>query len=361
MSSANQEAPAGKEDRTLLKADPVHWDELLSESIALLAPEFVRSAYRSLLGREPDQEGFDAYIRLLTTRRDFSCVLDCFVRSEEFRRPQRFTEPNPAESYEDPTLVFLHIQKTGGTSVQNHLRDCFGSEKLYREHDDSLYLRSPSELSKYSVFAGHFNYDSLRYIPRRSLSVFTFVREPKVRLCSAYSFWRAHEPSHPSYDMILEPRANRLPIEDFFEDPVARRDPAVWNHMCRAIMGERKWRQWASILTAEKVPGTQECIIEEVMRPAIVQRLEEFAFVGLQEDFSRSVEILFHNLRKEMPAKIRVDNSLESLMEAEPHFKKKMKNQPVTPRLIAALNSLTQLDNIVYDEAKRLYARHGTL
>jgi len=53
---------------------------------------------------------------------------------------------------------------------------------------------------------------------------------------------------------------------------------------------------------------------------------------------------------------VRADHSLEKLMLTEPDFKRKMEKQPVTLRVNTALDGLIQLDNIVYEEAQKLYA-----
>ena len=208
----------------------------------------------------------------------------------------------------------------------------------------------------YDVFAGHFNYDSLRFIPRRTLSIFTFVREPRQRLISLYQFLRAHESGHPNFvsEGTME-LANRLLIEEFFENPEIRKDYGFWNNMCWAVMGQLQWQEWMSLLTMEKDEIAVADILDSTVRPAIKERLRKFMFVGLQEDFDRSVQALFRLMKKEPPAKVRADHSLEKLMLTEPEFKRKMEKQPVTPRVNTALDGLIQLDNIVYEEAKKLY------
>src|SRR5438105_13218773 len=47
----------------------------------------------------------------------------------------------------------------------------YGSRNICFRNSDGIYKLSAGELSRYSVFAGHLNYDSLLYVPRRILSV----------------------------------------------------------------------------------------------------------------------------------------------------------------------------------------------
>ena len=102
------------------------------------------------------------------------------------------------------------------------LVESFGG-KVYHKHSDVLHLHSPAELCTYSVFAGHFNHDSLAFIPRRKLSIFTLVREPKQRLLSLYNFWRAHDPNAPGFHERMR-LANDLDLETFYRsDEVVHR------------------------------------------------------------------------------------------------------------------------------------------
>jgi hypothetical protein len=151
--------------------------------------------------------------------------------------------------------------------------------------------------------------------------------------------------------------ANRLSIEDFFENEYTRTGFPFWNHMCWAVMGFRQWQKWRMSLSAMSA-GEYAEMIEKTIRPAIVKRLNEFVFIGLQEDFARSVEFLFPSiLGKQPPRSIRADHSLRLLMSTQPDFKRSMERQPVTPRLESALESITQLDRIVYEEGRKLYMK----
>jgi hypothetical protein len=306
--------------------------------------------------REPDDKGLASHVSGFGLRRDLSALVSAVSDSREYREflAKERTWPHPKRTYNRNTLVFLHIEKTAGTSVQNILRDAFGAEQVYGENRDTLHLHTPGELSLYSVFAGHFNYDSLIFIPRQKLTLTTFVREPKKRLVSAYHFWRAHEPSHPNYKGGVA-LANRLSMQEFFARAEIEEDWGIWNHITWAIMGERRWREWRLLLA--DAPHTQSApeILARIVRPAIAQRLREFLFVGIQEDFERSIELLFRILERPAP-RIRTDHSLEGLMLVTPGFKRKLPRQRITAEVDATLGRLVALDEIVYSEARSYYA-----
>jgi len=331
---------------------PEHRDAIL----AINAESVVRAVHRGTHNREPDDQTLARHLTKFTASRDLSALVADIASSPEQRAPNSkgHAWPHPSASYEKPTLVFLHIQKTAGTSVQNMLREAFAPEKIYREYVDTLHLHSPAELSAYSVFAGHFNYDSLAFIPRRKISAITFVREPRKRLTSLYNFWRAHEPTHRSYSggVVL---ANQLSMREFFLTPEIE-DRGVWNHMTWAIMGERCWRHWRNTLRSAAEDAQPEAeFLARTVRPAIRQRLREFLFVGIQEDFARSAQLLFKAINRRPPT-VRADHSLRNLMTGDPHFKKNLRRQSVTAEVEAAVSRLVVLDDIVYGEAKALYA-----
>ena len=329
-----------------------HWRKML----ALKAKEVVAAVYRGLLKREPDASGMISHVDGFWLHRDLTSLVSLVSDSAEYREflAKDRAWPHPRRSYSKNTLVFLHIEKTAGTSLQNMLRDTFGAAQVYGENRDTLYKRSPGELSMYSVFAGHFNYDSLGFIPRQKLALITFVREPRKRLASLYHFWRAHEPSHPNYTGGVA-LANRLSIQEFYGRAEVEEDWGIWNHMTWAIMGERRWSEWRVLLADAAGKKSQSEVLARIVRPAIAQRIREFLCVGLQEDFDRSVELLFKILERPVP-KTRIDHSLEGLMQGTPGFKRRLPRQRITAEGEATLSRLVALDDIVYSEARIYYA-----
>jgi len=338
-------------------ADFVNSGEYWDKIVAKRAPMILRAIHKGVFGREPDPTVLEECSQLLGTSRDLAVVMAAMVRSEASSGsdPQLCKCPDPALRYDRPCFVFLHIPKTAGTSIQHHLKDCFADQRLYREHSDNLYRFSPGELSRYDVFAGHFNYDSLRYIPRRKLSLFTFVREPRKRLVSLYHFWRAHEPEHPNFHKGMA-IANEKSMEDFFEDDLIKDNFAIWNRMAWGVMGDRQWGAWQSAIGQDDNPARVNEIIEDEIRPAIIKRLDEFIHIGIAEDFDNSVRRLFTIMGNPEPDRMRKDHFLDQLIGKTPGFKGKIDRQPVTPRVSSTLESLVQLDDIIYEHALRLHS-----
>jgi hypothetical protein len=104
------------------------------------------------------------------------------------------------------SAVFLHIQKTAGTTIVNLARSAYGNQNIISHGD---YLRGIShfplvdeleindqvleDFRKISFLSGHFGYDFAKhYMPGRYS--FTFLRDPIERVLSLYYFCRKRDP-----------------------------------------------------------------------------------------------------------------------------------------------------------------------
>lgn len=326
-----------------------HWRLLVRAH----AEEIVTALFRGLLKREPDSYGLAGHVAQLRGTNDLAAVVSAIGGSRErellFKKESEW--PNPARSYDEPTWVFMHAEKTGGTSLQNMLLQSFRPERVYHEHEDTLHLHSPAELSMYSVFAGHFNHDSLAFIPRHRLKVFMFVREPRQRLLSLYYFWRSHDPSSPRFNETMK-LAQELSIETYYASRDVARSPSTWNHMTWCVMGNRQWREWRRLL--EGIQGERRTRVIESLRDPIRERLREFCFVGLQEKFTQSCRQLFRTMDRTCPD-VRRDHSVEQLAATTSYIKGGAR-PALTTRAVEVMADLVELDTILYEEARILFA-----
>jgi hypothetical protein len=287
--------------------------------------------------RQPDTEGFLHWAAYLKKTGDISGLVSALVGS-------LLRQPPDHLAYDRPALVFLHAEKTAGTSLQNMLIRSYGETAVYHEHADTLYCRSPRELAPYSVFAGHFNHDTLRYMPRSKKLLLTVVREPKARLQSLYNFLRAHEPESPSWDSGME-LANQLDIMEFLEHPKIHEQTGCWNHMTCVVMGGQTWMEWKSTLAAltTSPDGNARASFLKKAGMAIQKRLSEFLWVGIQEEYDASIRLLFTTLERPHPEEVPVDHLRASLMAQHPFFKKEMPVQRIS-EISPCVAELMELD-----------------
>jgi len=86
-----------------------------------------------------------------------------------------------------PKVVFIHVQKTGGTSLRRALSKHFPAEEICEERFNKLREWAPEELNRYRLFAGHFSFSSLTHIPGPKI-IITLLREPRARLLSYFNY-----------------------------------------------------------------------------------------------------------------------------------------------------------------------------
>lgn len=87
-------------------------------------------------------------------------------------------------------IAFLHIPKTAGQSVHHSLTSLFSQDQICPARtNQSLYNYSISDLSRYSLFSGHLDWNIIRASGSFDY-VFTVLRDPLDRILSFYFYLR---------------------------------------------------------------------------------------------------------------------------------------------------------------------------
>src|SRR5438270_261501 len=112
---------AARRNLGALLSEIIHSQEFHEKALAALAPELVRAAFQGVLGREPEPKALASYAESLAAKSNLGGLLTELVRSNEFRGKQwsraRDRWPHPSATYDSPAVIFLHVQKTAGTSM----------------------------------------------------------------------------------------------------------------------------------------------------------------------------------------------------------------------------------------------------
>lgn len=175
-------------------------------------------------------------------------------------------------------ILFVHIPKSGGTSIVEMFRRIDGNGVHYSS-DAKI---SSSEFDHFDFIAGHFQADQfLREIDGRYS--FTFIREPKDRAISLYRFWKSHKDAYVKLNeekLWMCRLARDLNFGDFLnhEKISEEFDNSLVRIFCGsdALNGVRK-------VTAREY---------EIARG----NLKKLDFIGIFEDFEKSCQDLFTNL-----------------------------------------------------------------
>ena len=312
--------------------------------------EDVLHGFRLILGREPeDQQAIDAHMNIpsVSELRRTLLVSSEFQGKYKMMRPE--TNDHPALALEREAIVFIHMQKTGGTTLRALLEGQFPADRVCPLQEDKLHLLSVAELGQYDFFAGHFDRSSICFIPRKEIKTVVLFREPRARLISYYRFLRAH----PNRDEFANDAcirvAHELTAEEFFEHPPVRQLILVYNHYLIALGASFSWyeRKLGTPLSGEEISRA----LEEAKR-----QIRATTAIGITERFDQSVELICKALHLQKPPSIAPLHVTSNFVERDARFRR-VEPVTMTPRLASALDELTVYDEELYRFATQEFER----
>lgn len=233
--------------------------------------------------------------------------------------------------------VFLHIQKTAGTTLQGTARQIFGNEGVWSHGD--CYLHTMEEAAKVGFLSGHFGsvYAS-RFSARRYY--LTFLRDPIKRILSLYRYLRT---SDVAGSEPLQEFARSLSLADFLERAMNSENYIYVDNV-------QAW-QLAHGWGPEQLHGEyrdQSSVPKEEMLQEATAALEQMDFVGFTESASRDSRKVLKDLGWSTP-----------LIQNYNHTPEAAPKQSLTRRETELLLRLTDVDRKVYLHAIKL--RHGSM
>jgi hypothetical protein len=227
------------------------------------------------------------------------------------------------------SAVFLHIQKTAGTSIVNTARRYYGESMT--SHGDCWGHR-PEEFSDTRFVSGHIGYDFAKsLIPSRYS--FVFLRNPVERILSLYYFCRTRDPDEfPIYKKVSE-----HDLEDFleagFSDPVVRDN--IWNNQV--------WQLAHGYASLDK--RQIDDFEPEQLLGLATRHLDELSYVGFTETFAEDRAAILKGLGLPFEQESEAVNTNLGRPTAD----------EVSSRAARLLGQLTYLDRLLYDKAFARY------
>lgn len=224
--------------------------------------------------------------------------------------------------------LFLHIQKTAGTSLVHLARQYYGES--ITSHGE-YWGKNHEQMQDIKFISGHIGYAFAQPLMQGRYT-FTFLRDPAERILSLYYFSRNRDPG----EFEIYRLAHELSLQDFlaagFSDPCARMH--IWNN--------QTWQLAHGYTHLDD--RTVDSFSEEDLLRLAISHIGEFSFAGFTETFitdSRKISRALGLPRtKEMPTL----NSTPGRPSAA--------QQPAEIRRL--LGRLTELDQQLYE-----HARHG--
>lgn len=244
-------------------------------------------------------------------------------------RLSRFLKPiiRAAIPKESPKGLFLHIQKTAGTSIVQIAKEHYGFDMS--SHGDHV-GKSRNEYLNTKFVSGHFGFNFARELMKDRYS-FTFLRNPEERILSMYYFLRGQKKNlFPMYKV-----AKDLGLEEFLRagstDPMIKK--RLWNNQVWQL--SYGWANLENKTIDDFEPSELLTLAKE--------NLGSFNHVGFTETFEEDRDVILRGLQLPIPNEIVMTN-----------VSKKPKEE-LSNEVINLLHGLTELDRELYTYAKNKF------
>lgn len=239
--------------------------------------------------------------------------------------------------------LFLHIQKTAGSSIVDLARLAYDNEQVVSHGDYLLEPPSldgldevldtrgidPSLFANRDFISGHFGFDFAQPLMHNRYS-FTFLRDPIERILSYYYFCRIRDPKQ--YEIYA--LAQQFSLDEFLLLGLKRPSikACIWNNQTLQLANGY----------GSSIPNILDFTSEDLLSLAI-SHLKEFSYIGFAETFEEDRDYILKKLNI-MPPEMKI---VSNANPGRPTAKE------LPPSTLEILEELTQLDRALYKEAWR--------
>lgn len=251
------------------------------------------------------------------------------------------------KSQRSSKLHFMHIPKTGGSSLSSFLERQFPSSALCPSHylhskplldwvqpEHIFENLSSTTIRQYDFFRGHLGWLPRTHFSDSEIETITFMRHPIEHLISVYNHingsaddfklssnrWATFQEF--VFDPLIENYLSNMQSQHFCADHYAKSH----NEAFSDIVGT-----WAFDIN---LPKNKQLTLA-------LNRLEQCNFIGIQESYDASFEALCRQYNWLMPAKVPTLNIR----------KKHLTRENLSPIILNRIKQLTELDTELYKKA----------
>lgn len=195
----------------------------------------IELGFQIVLGRSPESE---AAYKAHEDHADLATFGRALLQSKEGR--ERFYRLSAAAALpidletQRAAYCFIHLEKTGGTSLYYALKDQFQIDRISPIHLPNLHSLTLAQLHQWDFIAGHFDFASTLCVPRINVKRLSVFRSPSARLISFYRFHRAH-PQSAGKENPFVALAQSMSAPAFFAEPAIRQSPRLNNAYLHAF------------------------------------------------------------------------------------------------------------------------------
>jgi hypothetical protein len=228
-------------------------------------------------------------------------------------------------------VVFIHIQKTAGSSIVSALQIQAGMK--LPSHGDLVSAKGPSHDTNRFVL-GHFGFNKTLEVPDPKFC-FTFLRDPIDRIISLYHYWR--EDTKNKYPVFQA--AKEVDLETFLQSDSPNVRAHIDNVQTWTFVGDC----WGAVRRQHGHLSSHELL-------AIAKNnLATLDFIGFQENYRADSELLFQMLAFDAP----VGHVAVNKTAGRP------RREDLPASTLRLMTPLVELDNELYQYALELRQRRG--
>ncbi len=238
--------------------------------------------------------------------------------------------PPQSRRLHEQKVVFLHIQKTAGTSVVEFFRPLYQATQ-FLSHGEFLNAlkqnRRVDEIAKEKLFvSGHFGYAHIAHLLPEAYS-FVFLRDPVARAVSLYNFCF----TEGMEQFEISKLAKSLPVREFFN--------STHPEVCQALDNHQVWQLIAWYTPKFKKQFSR--VSEADLVSTAFEHLSQFNRVCLTEHFETDFSQVLNDLGMEKTAGV-----------SYPHeyvFDKVISRDSLDSETVDIIRNRSSMDQTIYD------------
>lgn len=308
--------------------------------------------FKALLKREIDPITLQYYKEMFKSY-DLPSFIEQMVQTLIFNEEfyiRNFLEYEQT-SNKDICYVFIHIHKTGGTSLNSMLKENLGEERV-SFIIPSLKIIPLALINKWLIIDTHDTFENILAYIQRDMKIFTILRNPYDRLISLYRFAKSFDPKYynPDTDPLIY-LADKLELNEFYSNEFVKN--FFYNSITRQIIPINYIQRWMEAYYSLREEERYD-YLNKTVRKEIRHILEKFAFIGLLEDFEFSVKILGDILGIKFK-EIKRENVTDNIAGLGTTKKEPIPKYALTEDFKLLVKDIVLFDEIVYEEGLKIY------
>jgi hypothetical protein len=239
-------------------------------------------------------------------------------------------------------IAFLHVQKTGGSSLAAALCKKFASWEIFPWHFGKLDQFNPADLTPFRLFHGHFGIADLDFIPKPTKTI-TLLREPCRRIHSLYNFFKSYKSDiFPKYEPFPPRIAKFVGLKTF----LTRSSPSLQSAIDNALVGS--YLPYSLRGRNGELTASPDTMVDDAL-----QALDEMTAFGILERVGDSMRAISAELNTPLILPVEKVRSFDTLGANQIH--EAFEREDVTPEIDDLLKSHTEVDRLFYDRAVKVF------